>query len=456
MLTLKKNEKYSVEITGMTHEGQGVGRINNFTVFVEGAITGEKVETLIIKLNKTYAVGKLLNIIESSPSRRKPFCEVYKRCGGCNLQHLHYEEQLKFKTNLVEENIKRIGKIQDVHIHPTIGMDNHLNYRNKAQYPVGSGDSGINVGFYATRSHNIIDHPVCHIQSEVSDKVKSIVKKFILDHKISIYDEKSEKGLLRHIMTRVGFKTGEVMVVLVINGSDLPHKDQLIYRLQSTLENVKSIILNINTQNSNVILGSKNKVIYGSETIIDTIGQFKFHISPLSFFQVNPLQTQVLYQKALDYAGLTGNEIVFDLYCGIGTITLFLSQKAKKVYGVEIVEDAVHDARKNAQLNHIENVEFMTGGAEKVIPEVYAKGIMADVVVVDPPRKGCDEVLLKTLIQMQPHRIVYVSCNPSTLARDLKYLEENDFKTSEIQPVDMFPHTAHVECVVGIHRKNCL
>jgi 23S rRNA (uracil1939-C5)-methyltransferase len=448
MISIKKNDIYNIEIRGMTHEGQGVGRINDFTVFVEGTLLGETAEIRIIKVNKSYAVGKLLKIIKPSSSRILPFCEAYERCGGCGLQHLSYEGQLEFKKNTVVENLKRIGKLENVVVHDTVGMKNILNYRNKAQFPVGMSGGRPVAGFYARRSHEIVKCAACGIQDEISNKVTAIVTDFIEKNKISVYDETTNTGLVRHIMTRVGFKTGEVMVVIVINGQELPYKDRLIDMLTLEINSLKSVILNINKKNTNIILGEKNKTIYGRDTITDYIGKFKFNISPLSFFQVNPVQTEVLYEKALEYAGLSGNETVFDLYCGIGTISLFLSEKAKKVYGVEVIEAAIEDARENARINNVENTEFIVGEAEQVIPKIYSQGVRADVVVVDPPRKGCDVALLSTLVDMKPERIVYVSCNPSTLARDLKYLSENGFKVMEVQPVDMFPYSFHVESIV--------
>lgn len=452
LVPVKKNEVYTIEISGMTHEGQGVGRIDNFTIFVDGPIKGEEVEIKIIKVNKNYAVGKLIRIIEASPDRIEPACKVYNRCGGCSLQHMSAEATLKFKTNLVIENIKRIGKLKDVVVHDTIGMENPFHYRNKAQYPVGIQKGELAVGFYAKRSHEIVNSPVCIIQHSDSDKAKLIVKRFLEENNISIYDETTGKGLVRHVMTRIGFNTGELMVVLVLNGNTLPKQDKLVKMLTEEMPQIKSIVLNINTANTNVILGPRNIVIYGEETITDYIGKFKFKISPLSFFQVNPKQTEVLYNKALEYAGLTGEETVFDLYCGIGTISLFLSEKAKKVYGVEVVEDAIRDAKENAKLNDVDNVEFIVGEAERIIPDMYSKGIKADVVVVDPPRKGCDQVLLDTLVNMSPKRIVYVSCNPATLARDLAFLSERGFEVLEVQPVDMFPWSSHVESVVLMSR----
>lgn len=454
---VNKNEEYTVEITGMTHEGQGVGKINGFTVFVDGVVRGETVAVKIIKTAKNYGIGKLLTIVKKSPDRIEPFCTSYKRCGGCSLQHLDYKAQLKYKTDLVQEAVRRIGKIEEAAVHDAIGMQTPLNYRNKAQFPVGQADGEAVLGFYARRSHEIIDNKTCGIQDPVSDRIRELLREFIMENGISIYDEASGKGLIRHLMVRSAFRTGEVMVVIAINGDGLPGKQKLVEKLTGSelsggnaerKPRVTSIFLNVNKKDTNVILGEKNVKLYGEDTITDYIGKFKFNISPHSFFQVNSVQTEVLYDKVLEFASLTGNETVFDLYCGIGTISLFLSEKAGRVYGVEVVEAAIRDARRNAEMNGVVNTEFISGEAERVIPEMYKSGVKADVVVVDPPRKGCDEVLLKTLVDMQPHRIVYVSCNPATLARDLKYLEENGYRATEVQPVDMFPWTYHVECVV--------
>ncbi|MGI6777918.1 MAG: 23S rRNA (uracil(1939)-C(5))-methyltransferase RlmD [Acetivibrionales bacterium] len=449
---IKKNSIHTVKITGMTHEGFGVGRINSFVIFIDGAITGETVEAKIIKLSSNYVVGKLIRILSPSPERQTPFCIVHKRCGGCTFQHMSYKSQLEFKTSLVKDNLERIGNLKEVKIHETLGMENPLNYRNKAQYPVASIDGQPVVGFYAKRTHHVVENTGCLIQNKVSEKAVSIVKEFISSKKISIYNETNGKGIVRHIVTRTGLKTDEVMVILVINAKDLPHKRALVDMLVSSVPGIKSIVLNINMKKTNTILDEKNVVIFGKGYITDYIGEFRFKISPLSFYQVNSVQAEVLYAKALEYAGLTGKETVFDLYCGIGTISLYLSRKAKKVYGVEVVKAAVIDAIENAKINGVDNVEFIEGKAEEMIPKMYKNGVRADVVIVDPPRKGCHEALLETLVDMQPGRIVYVSCNPSTLARDLKYLEENGYKTLEVQPVDMFPYTGHVESCVLITR----
>ena len=451
VIPVEKNRNYIVDISGLTGEGFGVARIEGFTVFVDGALPEEQAEIRIVKVLKNYAFGKLLKTIKASPGRIEPPCGVVKRCGGCQLQHMSYEAQLQFKTRQVKDAIERIGKLKDVTIYDTIGMDDPWRYRNKAQFPVGMGGD-VMIGFYANRSHEIIDTPQCAIQDAVNDNVIQTVSEFIKKYDISVYDENTGKGLIRHIVTRKGFRTGEVMVCIVINGDSIPCDKALAEMLLSSIENLKSVVLNINKKKTNVILGDRNIIIFGEEAIYDYIGEFKFRISPLSFFQINPIQTEVLYSKALEYADLKGDETVFDAYCGIGTISLFLSNKARKVYGVEIVSQAIDNAKENAKLNGIKNVEFIAGESETVIPELYNKGIKADVIVVDPPRKGCDEKLLDVIAQMGPERVVYVSCNPATLARDLKYLTERGYGVKEIQPVDMFPQTVHVETITLIKR----
>ncbi|HEY5586020.1 MAG TPA: 23S rRNA (uracil(1939)-C(5))-methyltransferase RlmD [Ruminiclostridium sp.] len=448
------NKTYKVEITGLTHEGQGVGKIDGFVVFVDKALIGEIVDVQITKQTKSYSVGTITKLVKPSENRVEPFCTVFDRCGGCSIQHMSYEAQLAFKTDTVRQNLKRIGGLENVQVHDAIGMDIPFHYRNKVQYPVGTSGTDIKIGFYEKGSHNIIDSNECDIQPRESNEIRDIVRDFFKSRGISIYNEKTGKGFLRHVMVRMGFKTNEIMVVLVVNGKKMPKSDELVKLLCDKYENIKSIVINVNTENTNIILGDKNTCIYGQEYISDYIGKYKFNISPLSFFQVNPIQTEVMYGKALEYAALTGNETVFDLYCGIGTISLFLSEKAKKVIGVEVVPDAIADAKRNAELNGISNVEFLVGEAEKVIPQLCGEGARADVVVLDPPRKGCDEVVLKTLADMQPQTIVYVSCNPSTLARDLKYLCEYGYEVKEVQPVDMFPWTGHVETVVLMSRVN--
>lgn len=444
---VEKNKDYVFEIDNLGFEGEGVGRVNNFTVFVEGALPGEEVKAKIVKVSKNYAYGKLISILKPSPERIEPLCSL-KRCGGCQLMHLKYQAQLRIKKQRVVDSIERIGKLHEITVHDTIGMENPYRYRNKAQFPVGIKDGKVVVGFYAPRSHDVVDTPHCLIQDEISDKVMEIIRKWAQDNDISVYDEASGKGLLRHIMVRKAYRTGDVMVVVVTNGYDIPYRENLISMLKDNIPGLKSVIQNINRAATNVVLGNENRTIYGSSRIVDYIGDLRFQISPMSFFQVNPVQIEVLYNKALEYADLSGDETVIDAYCGTGTISLFLARKAKKVYGVEVVEQAVADARENAVQNGIENAEFIAGRSEDVIPELYRKSIKADVVVIDPPRKGCGEELLKTIASMKPERVVYVSCDPGTLARDLKYLSENGFRVVEVQPVDMFPITAHVECVL--------
>lgn len=446
-IPVEKNKDYIIEIQNLGYEGEGVGRINNFTVFVPGAIPGEQVQAKIIKVNKNFAFGKLIKILKASPERIEPVCNL-KRCGGCQLMHLSYDAQLKFKKQRVIDSIERIGKLDGSIVRDTIGMKNPLRYRNKAMFPVGIKDGRITAGFYAPRSHDIIDTPSCMIQDEDNDTALKTVKDWAGKYNISIYGESTQKGLLRHVMVRKAFRTGEVMTVLVTNGYEIPHADSLVELLKKNIPGLKTVAQSINMENTNVALGKEIRVLYGSGIITDYIGDLQFHISPLSFFQVNPVQTEVLYGKALEYAGLKSSETVIDAYCGTGTISLFLAQKAGKVYGIEVVEPAIEDAWKNARDNGINNVEFIAGRSEIVIPDLYKKGVRADVIVVDPPRKGCDEELLKTIISMKPQRVVYVSCDPGTLTRDLKTLSENGFTVKEVQPVDMFPETSHVECVV--------
>ena len=445
---MKKNDIYEIEITGITHEAMGVGKVDNMAVFVQGAIEGETVVAKIIKVARNYAVARVEEWLCRSPERREPFCPVYKRCGGCSLQHMSYDKQLKFKHRVVTDNLERIGGFRGIQVNPVIGMDDPMNYRNKAQYPVGMGDEGPIAGFYARRSHTVVDSESCGIQYVGSEKVKKAVMEAVRELNISVYNEETGEGVLRHIVTRVSHSTGDIMVILVAAREEIPGLDRLVRKITGEIPEIKSIVLNINRRRDNVILGDIVKTVYGTDTLTDKLGHLTFHISPLSFYQVNSVQTVILYEKAVEFAGLTGSETVFDLYCGIGTISLFLAEKAAKVIGVEVVPEAVEAANRNAKLNKIFNTEFYCGTAEDIVPRLYEEGVRADVVVVDPPRKGCDAVLLETMVNMQPERIVYVSCNPSTLARDLKYLAANGYGIREVQPVDLFPWTEHVECVV--------
>lgn len=597
-LPVQKNDEVNVEMIGLTHEGEGVGRVEGYTLFIRGALPGEVVRAKVLKVKKQYGYAKLLEIVSPSPDRIAPPCEIYTQCGGCQLQHMSYEAQLQWKRQHVIDNLERIGKLQvagsrvqiggdesravgqgflqgvgDAHgdkdkdkdedkeqrpasskltqvsieesntseekmmhvsveefkasedkmmhvstekskdseekmmrvsteesktseekmvrvsteefkaseekvmhvsiektkasennidaasagviVHPTLGMSDPWRYRNKAQVPMGMAEEGGLIGgFYAQSSHRIIDMEACLIQHEQNDEIVRRVKKIGRELGISAYNEETGEGLLRHVVVRVGFRTGELMVVLVTNGSKIPQADAWVTAIRAQVSGVESICQNINTKRTNVIFGDVTKTLWGRDVIYDYIGNVKFAISARSFYQVNPVQTEVLYGKTLEYASLTGLETVIDAYCGIGTISLFLAQHAERVYGVEIVPEAIEDARANAALNGIANAEFAVGAAEAVIPAWQAQGITADVVVVDPPRKGCDAVLLETLLTMRPERIVYVSCNPATLARDLRALSDGGYRVAEVQPVDMFPHTVHVECCVSLVRKH--
>ncbi|MCM3654216.1 23S rRNA (uracil(1939)-C(5))-methyltransferase RlmD [Metabacillus litoralis] len=449
---IMKNEYYDVTFEDLTHEGAGVAKIEGFPIFVENALPDERGKIKVTKVKKGFAFGRLIEIYEESENRIEAPCPIYAQCGGCQLQHLSYEGQLSFKKKQVEQVLARIGKLNlnKVKVHPTLGMNDPWSYRNKAQVPVGEREGGLVAGFYQKRSHDIIDMERCLIQQAENDDVVQAVKGICEKNGIRAYNEEKHKGWLRHIMVRYGLVTKEMMIVFVTKTADFQHKQEIITQITEQFPNVKSIVQNINNKRTNVIFGEETKVLWGEEYIYDKIGDVTFAISARSFYQVNPEQTKVLYDKALEYAELTGKESVIDAYCGIGTISLFLAQKAKNVFGVEIVPEAIEDAKRNAELNGITNAEFAVGEAEVVIPEWYKQGNKADVIVVDPPRKGCDESLLKTILDMKPNRVVYVSCNPGTLARDLHVLEQGGYETVEVQPVDMFPHTTHVECVAQL------
>ncbi|MGS2778653.1 23S rRNA (uracil(1939)-C(5))-methyltransferase RlmD [Robertmurraya sp. GLU-23] len=446
-IPVQKNDYIEVIFEDLTHDGAGVAKVEGYPLFVKNALPGERAKIKVIKVNKGYGFGRLEEILEQSPHRVDAPCPIYKECGGCQLQHLSYEGQLLAKEKQVRDVLTRIGKLENVKVHPVLGMSEPWRYRNKAQVPVGEREGGLIAGFYQQRSHEIIDMEACMIQQEKNDEVVQAVKRICTKYGVTAYNEQRHKGTLRHIMARHGQVTKEVMVVLVTRTSELPNKEKIVKEIVESVEGVKSIIQNVNSKKINVILGDETRVLWGEEVIYDLIGNVKFAISSRSFYQVNPEQTKVLYDQALTYAELSGQETVIDAYCGIGTISLFLAQKAQKVYGVEIVPEAIADANRNADLNGINNVEFAVGEAEVVIPNWYKEGIEADVLVVDPPRKGCDDALLQTIIEMRPKKVVYVSCNPATLARDLRVLEDGGYRTVEVQPVDMFPHTTHVECV---------
>ena len=453
-MEFRKNDLVTLEIEDCGIDGEGIGKADGFTVFVKDAVIGDTVTAKIIKAKKNYGYGRLMEVLKPSPYRVKPKCEFARQCGGCQLQALSYDQQLVFKTNKVKGHLERIGGFTDIPMEPIIGMDELFHYRNKAQFPVGRNKEGkIVTGFYAGRTHNIIENRDCALgvaeNKEVLDRVIAHMEKY----EIEPYNEATGKGLVRHVLIRYGYFTKEVMVCLILNGNKIP-KEELLVKSLCEIPGMTSITINVNKKRSNVILGEEICLLWGQEYITDRIGDISYQISPLSFYQVNPMQTQKLYAKALEYADLHGQETVWDLYCGIGTISLFLAQKAKFVRGVEIVPAAIENAKENAKLNGLENTEFFVGKAEEVLPREYKKnGVYADVIVVDPPRKGCDETLLETMIEMNPERIVYVSCDSATLARDLKYLCERGYELRKVCPVDQFGMTVHVETVVLLSHK---
>lgn len=465
-VSVAPGETHIAEVVGIGHEGEGVGRVNGFTLFVHGALPGERVRVRITSVKQRFGYAELLEVVEPSPDRIAPPCPVFDACGGCQLMHLGYEAQLRWKRQIVVDSLRRIGHIRvageagaeagedgagGAVVHPTIGMDEPWRYRNKVQVPIGEAEGGLVAGFYESGSHRIVDTQQCLIRSEEADKLVSAVKDIAHRLGIPAYDADKHPDGLRHVIIKSGFRTGETMVVLVTGSAVLPHADALAKQIAAAVPSVESICHNVNDGPPNVVMGPKTSVLWGRDRIYDAIGDIRFAISAHSFYQVNPVQTEKLYATALDYAGLTGSETVIDAYCGVGTISLFLARRARRVYGVEIVREAVEDARRNAELNGIGNAVFEAGAAEAVIPAWREQGIRADVIVVDPPRKGCDAALLKTIVAMGPRRVVYVSCNPSTLARDLRVLEDGGYRTVEVQPVDMFPWTVHVECIVSTY-----
>ena len=453
---MEKNQEFTVSIEDMSEDGAGIGKLDGYIWFIKDAVIGDVVRARAMKMKKNYGFARLMEILTPSAARVEPRCPVARQCGGCQLQAMSYEEQLKFKERKVKNHLLRIGKFREDEIHmlPIMGMEEPWRYRNKAQFPFGMDKNGnIVAGFYAGRTHDIIECGDCLLGVEENKDILDIIKGFMRDHNIRPYDETAHKGLVRHALIRKGFHSGELMVCLVINGKDIPLKEQLVEEL-CRIKGMTSISYSINQEKTNVIMGKEIVNLYGPGYITDNIGNVTYQISPLSFYQVNPVQTEKLYGTALEYAGLTGSETVWDLYCGIGTISLFLAQNAKKVYGVEIVPQAIEDARRNAVLNHITNAEFFTGKAEEVLPEQYAKNkVYADVIVVDPPRKGCDQVCLDTILKMAPKRVVYVSCDSSTLARDLRYLADGGYEVEKVRCCDMFGQSCHVETVVLLSHK---
>lgn len=445
-MLVEKNKEYIVDIIDNGFGSEGIAKIEGFTIFVPNSLKGERVRILIVKVLSSHAFGKVLEIIEKSDARIESDCATYKRCGGCDLRHIKYEETLKMKQNAVQSLVNKTLKTK-INVEETLGMDKPYHYRNKAQYPVGIDKNGKPViGVFAKRTHEIIPIEECLIQNKKTEKLAKFVFDFITKNNISIFNEKTGKGLVRHIVTKIGIKTNEIMCIIVINGLEIPNEEKLVNEIKNNFENVKTIIKNINMKNTNVILGKENINLYGDGYIKDKLGEFIFKISPLSFYQVNPIQAEKLYEIGLEGANITKNDVVFDLYCGIGTISLFMSKYAKKVYGIEIVEEAVEAAKENAKINNINNTEFISGDVEKVLDDLLNKNnIVPDIVMVDPPRKGLDNKSIENILRIKPKKLVYISCNPATLVRDLSRLEDIYYIQS-VKPVDMFPFTSHVEC----------
>lgn len=450
---IKKNEIYDVKITAHGSDGEGICKIDGFTVFVKNAAAGDEARIKILKVNKAYAFAKAEEITAPSEHRVTPVCGVFGRCGGCSMMHISYDEQLKIKQKRVYDALVRIGGFENAEVAPVIGMNTPYHYRNKLQLPVGTDKGGSTVtGFFAPRSHNICPIDSCPVSPGVTAYVISAVKAFMRLYGVTAYNEDTHSGIIRHIFVRTA-KSGDVMVVLVTNAIRLEHEEELVKMLREGVAGLKSVIRNINTEKTNLILGKSNITLWGDDTLTDSIGDLRFEISPHSFYQVNSAQTEALYNTALELAELSEADNVFDIYCGIGTISLFMAKKAKNVFGVEIVSEAIADAQRNARINGIDNAHFFCGPAEKIVPELYEAGERADVVMLDPPRKGADEITLSAIIKSAPSRIVYVSCNPETLARDAKFLRESGgYDIKRVQPVDMFPHTGHVETVVLFRR----
>ena len=452
-MNLQKNQEYIVDIIDNGFEGEGIAKKDGFTIFIPGAIKGEKVRILIVKVLSSHAFGKLLEILEASKYRQEADCSTYKRCGGCNLRHIKYEETLKMKQNAVQSLVNKTLK-NKLQVQETIGMDNPFHYRNKAQYPVGADKNGEPViGVFANRTHEVIPIEKCLIQNPKSEEITKFILNFIKKEHISVYNEETRKGLFRHIVIKVGIKTGEIMCILVINGKTIPKEEILIKNLVENFPQIKTIVKNINTKNTNVILGQDNINVYGDGHIEDILGEYKFKISPLSFYQVNPIQAEKLYELGVKMAEISKEDTVFDLYCGIGTISIFMAKYAKKVYGVEIVEDAIKDAKENAKLNNATNTEFFAGDTEIVLDElINQKKVIPDIVMFDPPRKGLAKNSINNILNIKPKKIVYISCNPATLVRDLAEFESL-YEVKSIVPVDMFPFTSHVECVAVLSLK---
>ena len=452
-MPVEKNQEYIVDIIDNGFEGEGIAKIKDFTIFIPNCIKGEKVKILIVKVLKSHAFGKVIEILKTSEYRVDSDCLTYKRCGGCDLRHIKYEETLKMKQNAVQSLVNKTLKTK-IKVEETLGMENPMFYRNKAQYPVGLDKEGKPIiGVFAKRTHEIIPIEECLIQNKESQKIAKFVLEFISKNKISIYNEKTRKGLIRHIVTKVGIKSNEIMLIIVINGTKIPKENELVEQVRKEFKNVKTIIKNVNKKATNVIMGKENINLYGNGYIEDILGDYKFKISPLSFYQVNPIQAEKIYQIGVEAASISKKDTVFDLYCGIGTISIFMAKYAKKVYGIEIVEEAIKDAKENAKINHINNTEFISGDVEKTLDElINNKKIVPDVIMIDPPRKGIDNKSIENILKVSPNKIVYISCNPATLVRDLAKLEEK-YNVKKIKPADMFPYSKHVEVITSLEIK---
>jgi len=443
-MQVEKNKEYIVDIIDNGFQGEGIAKIDGLTIFIPNAIKGEKIKVLIVKVLTSHAFGKIIEIINPSENRIESDCTTYKRCGGCSLRHIKYEETLKMKQNAVQSLVNK-SLNNKIKVEETLGMEHPYHYRNKAQYPVGLNKDGKPViGVFANRTHEIIPIDTCFIQTE---EIAKYIFKFLVDNNVSFYNEKTQKGLVRHIVTKIGIKTNEIMCIIVINGREISNEAKMISELTSKFSNIKTIVKNVNTKNTNVILGNENINLYGDGYITDKLGDYKFKISPMSFYQVNPIQAEKLYELGVKFADITKEDVVFDLYCGIGTISLFMSKFAKKVYGVEIVEEAIIAAKENAKINNVNNTEFIAGDVEKVLDDlVNVKQIIPDIIMVDPPRRGLDNTSIENIKKVLPKKLVYISCNPATLVRDLAKLEDI-YEIKKIKPVDMFPYTNGIECV---------
>lgn len=455
-IPVKKNHEYEVEIIDNGYDGEGIAKIEDFTIFIPGAIKGEKCRILIVKVNKAFAFGKLIEVIKKSNNRVQADCSTYKRCGGCNLRHIKYEETLNIKRGMVQNLVNRTLN-KNIVVNKVIGMEHPFHYRNKLQYPVGIDKNNNPImGVFANRTHEIIPVTNCLIQNREAEKVAKKVFEFIKQNDISIYNENTREGAIRHIVVKIGIRTDEIMCIIVSNQENFKQEDKLVEVIKNECPKVKTIIKNINNRNTNVILGDRNIILYGDGFIYDKLGEYTFKISPMSFYQTNPIQTEVLYSKAIEFSKLDKEDVLYDLYCGIGTIGIFASNKVKQVYGIEIVEEAVEAARENAKLNNIDNVEFIAGDVEEAFKQlIEEKNVKPTAIIVDPPRRGLDNTTINKILDLEVKRVVYVSCNPATMVRDLKKLEEK-YEVKEIQPVDMFPFTSHVECVSVLKLKEII